>query len=75
MRYPKAPKADLTAPTGKFRVIAVVVEEESADLYTVGDFSSVAAAEEAAKQRAGIGSPVYVYDDKAKLIVRYGSWY
>lgn len=75
MLYPKAPRADLTAPTGKFRVLAIVVEAESADLYTVGDFSSLAAAEQAAKQRAGIGGPVYVYDDKAKLIVRYGSWY
>jgi hypothetical protein len=75
MRYPKAPRTDLTAPTGKFRALAVVVEEESADLYTLGDFASVAAAEQAARQRAGIGSPVFVYDDKAKLIVRYGSWY
>jgi hypothetical protein len=75
MRYPKAPRTELTAPTGKFRVVAVVVEEESADVYTIGDFSSVAPAEKAAIQRAGIGSPVYVYDDKAKLIVRYGSWH
>lgn len=75
MRYPKAPRTDLTAPTGKFRVLAVVVEEESADLYTLGDFGSVAAAEQAAIQRAGIGSPVYVYDDKAELLVRYGSWH
>jgi len=73
MRYPKAPRADLTALTGKFRVLAIVVEAESADLYTLGDFSSVAAAEQAVMQRAGIGSPVCVYDDKAKLIVRYGS--
>jgi len=75
MQYPKAPRADLTAPTGKFRVLAVVVDEGSGDLYTVGDFGSLAAAEEAAVQRAGIGSPVYVYDDNAKLIVRYGSWH
>lgn len=54
MRYPKAPRTDLTAPTGKFRVLAIVVEAESADLYTVGDFSSVAAAEQAlpGKERA-----------------------
>ena len=75
MRYPKATRTALTAPTGKFRVLGVVVEEDSADVYTVGDFSSVATAEQAAMQRAGIGSPVYVYDDKAKLIVRYGSWH
>jgi len=70
MRYPKAPKADLTAPSGKFRVLAVVIGEESADLYTVGDFG-----EQAAMRRAGIGSPVYVYDDKGNLVVWYGSWH
>ena len=75
MRYPKATSTELIAPRGKFRVLAIAVEPESADLYTVGDFSSVAATEQAARQRAGIGSPVYVYDDKAKLLVRYGSWH
>ena len=75
MRYPKATRTDLSAPIGKFRVLAVEVEDESADLYTVGDFGSLAAAEKAAMRRAGIGSPVYVYDDEAKLVVRYGSWH
>jgi hypothetical protein len=75
MRYPTPTRTDLTVPTGKFRVVAVVVDADSADPYFVGDFGSVAAAEEVAIQRAGIGSPVYVYDDKAKLIVRYGSWH
>jgi hypothetical protein len=73
MRYPKATRTDLTAPTGKFRVVAVVVDVDSADPYIVGDFGSVAGAEQAATQGAGIGSPVYVYDDNAKLIVRYGN--
>jgi len=75
MRYPKTSRTDLTAPTGKFPVLAIVVEAVSADLYTVGDFGSLAAAEQAAMKRAGIGSPVYVYDDRAKLIVQYGSWH
>ena len=73
MRYPKATRTDLTAPTNKFRVLAVVVDVDSADPYIVGDFASIAAAEQAATQRASIGSPVYVYDDKARLIIRYGS--
>jgi hypothetical protein len=47
MRYPKATRTDLTAPIGKFRVIAVVVDEGSGDLFTIGDFGSVAAAERA----------------------------
>jgi len=75
MRYPKAPKTDLTAPTGEFRVVAVVVDADSADPYILGDFGSLAAAEQAAMKRAGIGSPVYVYNDRAKLIVQYGSWH
>ena len=39
MRYPKATRTDLTAPTGKLRVLAIAVEAESADLYTVGDLA------------------------------------
>ena len=72
---PEGARRYLTAPTGNFRVLAAVVEADSAYIYIVGDFSSVATAEQAAMQRAGIGSHVYVYDDKAKLIVRYGSWH
>ncbi len=75
MQHPKATRSELTAPTGKFRVVAVVVDTDSADPYILGDFGSLAAAEQAAMQRAGTGSPVYVYDDKAKLIMRYGSWH
>ncbi len=75
MRYPTATRTDLTAPPGKFRVLAVLVEQESADVYNAGDFGSLAAAEEAAMQRAGIGSPVYIYNDKAKLIIKYGAWH
>jgi hypothetical protein len=56
MRYPKAATTDLTAQTGKFRVLAVVVDEDSADIYNLGDFSSVAAAEQAVMQRAGFGA-------------------
>jgi hypothetical protein len=64
MRYPKASRTDLTALTGEFRVVAVVVHADSADPYILGDFGSLAAAEEAAMQRAGTGSPVSVYDHK-----------
>jgi hypothetical protein len=38
MRHPKATRTDLTAPTDKFRVVAVVVDVDSADPYIVGDF-------------------------------------
>jgi hypothetical protein len=57
MRYPKTSRTDLTAPTGKFRVLAIVVEAVSADLYTVGDFGSLAGAEQAAMKRAGHREP------------------
>ena len=75
MRYPKATKADLTAPVAKFRVLGVIVDNDAAEIYMIGDFPSVAAAEDAAVRRASVGSPVYVYNDKAELIVRIGSWH
>ncbi len=73
MRYPKATRADLTAPSCKFRVLAVDVETDPTTIYAIGDFGSFVAAEEAAAENAGIGKPVYIYNDSAEPIVRYGS--
>ena len=75
IRYPKATRADLTAPTSQFRVLGVILERNCAEIYVIGDFPCISAAERAAMQRAGVGSPVYVYNDKADLVVRYGSWH
>ncbi len=75
MRYPKATRADLTAPSCKFRVLAVDVETDPTAIYLIGDFGSFVAADKAATQNAEIGRPVYVYNDKAELMVRYGSWH
>ncbi len=75
MRYPKAARADLTAPSCKFRVLAVDVETDPTAVYVMGDFGSLVAAERAATQSADVGRPVYVYNDKAELIVRFGSWH
>ncbi len=75
MRYPKATKEELTAPTAKFRVLGVDVRAASEAVYVIGDFDSLPAAKEAAKQKAGIGSPAFIYNDQAELIVRYGSWH
>jgi hypothetical protein len=75
MRYPKATKEELTAPTAKFRVLGVDVRADSEAGYLIGDFDSLTRAKEAAKQRAGTGSPIFIYNDQAELIVRYGSWH
>jgi hypothetical protein len=65
----------LTAPTGKFRVLGIDVHVDSEAVYLIGDFDTLAHAKEAANRRAGTGSPVFIYNDQAKLIVRYGSWH
>lgn len=75
MRNPKAKKEQLTAPIAKFRVLGVDVRTDSESAYLIGDFDSLADAKQAAKQRAGTGSPVFIYNDQALLIVRYGSWH
>lgn len=75
MRYPKASKEELTAPTAKFRVLAVDVGAASEAVYVIGDFDSLNAAKETAKQKSGTGAPVFIYNDQAELIVRYGSWH
>ncbi len=71
----KATRADLTANNCKFRVLAVDVETDPTAIYVTGDFVSLIAAEKAATQSADVVRPVYVYNDKAKLIVRFGSWH
>jgi hypothetical protein len=73
--YPKVTNVELTAPTGKFRVLGVDVGAESAAVYVIGDFGAIAAAEQAATQKVGLGGPVFVYNDQSRLIMRYGSWH
>jgi hypothetical protein len=75
MRLPNAPKEQLTAPAAKFRVLSVDVHDPSGAVYLVGDFDSLPQAKETAKQNSGTGRPIFVYDDRAQLIVRYGSWH
>jgi hypothetical protein len=75
MRYPKASIEELQAPRGKFRVIGVDLKTTATANYHVGDFETLSMAEKVAKGKACLGNPVYVYDDKSDLIVRYGSWH
>ena len=75
MRYPKATGEDLTAPAAKYRVLGVVLDNDAPTISIIGDFPSVAAAEEAALRRASVGCPMYVYNDRAELLVRLGSWH
>ena len=75
MRYPTASKEQLTAPKSQFRVVAVDVKDVSGNVYKVGDFETLSAAQAAARERAGVGSPVFVYDDAGEALVRLGSWH
>lgn len=74
MRYPTATKEELRAPQSRFRVIGVAVQDASGT-YQLGDFDTLEAAQLAAAERAGVGNPVYVYNDAGELIVRLGSWH
>jgi hypothetical protein len=75
MRYLQARREELQPPKGKFRVIGVDLKEGPPANFHLGDFESLTAAQKLAKQKAGIGSPIYIYNDKAELVVRYGSWH
>jgi len=61
----------LRAPAGKFRVIGFALRDSQK--YMIGDFDSREAAEECAKKHGMVGNPVHVYNDRADLVVRYGS--
>ena len=61
----------LRAPAGKFRVIGFALRD--GQKYMIGDFESREAAEECAKKHGMVGNPVHVYNDRADLVVRYGS--
>ena len=75
MRYPKATKEELTAPQAQYRVLGVEIHATSESMFSIGDFDSLNAAKEAAKQKAGTGVPIFIYNDHGELIVRYGSWH
>ncbi len=74
MRYPKAGQDDLRAPKSQFRVMAVDLKE-TAGTYLLGDFGTLDAATQAATERAAVGTPVYIYNDRGKVIERLGSWH
>ncbi len=74
MRYPKATSEQVTAPTRQFRVMGVDVRDGLGN-YRIGDFETLAEALEVATKRAGVGNPVYVYDDTGRMLVRVGSWH
>jgi len=58
----------LSAPTGKFRVIGFALRD--GQKYMIGDFDSREAAEESAKQHGMVGNPAHVYNNRAALVVR-----
>ncbi len=66
-----AEELQLRAPTGKFRVIGFALRD--GQKYMIGDFDSGQAAGECAKEHGRLGNPVHVYNDRADLVVRYGS--
>ncbi len=72
MRYPKASREELQAPKEMFRVTGV---EAATGNYHLGDFETLQMAKLVAKQKASTGNPIYIYDDKGELVVRYGSWH
>lgn len=75
MRYPKATPEELQAPKGMFRVIAVDPMAAASPNYHLGDFETFSMAEKIAQEKAGVGSPVFIFDDSCALLVRFGSWH
>ncbi|MGI9103391.1 MAG: hypothetical protein ACR2IF_13215 [Terriglobales bacterium] len=73
MRYPSGSNEELKAPKSQFRVVGIDVEDSQE--FEVGTFETLEAARQAATGKAGIGNPVYVYDDAGELRVRLGSWH
>jgi phosphoribosylpyrophosphate synthetase len=75
MRYPTASKQELMAAAGKFRVIGVDLHNGESGNYLLGEFDTLDAAKDCAKLKAGVASPVFIYNDAGELVVRYGSWH
>jgi hypothetical protein len=73
MRYPNVPKEQLTAPATKFRVFGVETDSSADAVFSIGDFNSLDSAKHAAKQKAGTGTPIFIYNDRGEVVVRYGS--
>ena len=75
MRYPEASAEELQAPKGQYRVIGVDLKVSATANYHLGDFATLSMAEQVAREKGCVGTPVYVFDDKSDLVVRYGSWH
>jgi hypothetical protein len=60
---------------GSRRGTRVARQSLSEHPFRQSDFDSLTGAQQVAKQNAGTGRPVFIYNDQAKLIVRYGSWH
>jgi hypothetical protein len=66
-----AEEPQLRAPAGMFRVIGFALRD--GQKYMIGDFNTKEDAGECAKKHGMVGNPVDVYNDRADLVVRYGS--
>jgi len=65
---------ELKAPIDKYRAIGVDTKEDITADYLLGDFTSLRAAIEAARKRAGHRQPVFIYDHKGSLLAKFGSY-
>jgi hypothetical protein len=65
---------ELKAPPHRYRVIAVEPAEDATADYLLGDFESLRAATDVAKQRGGTMRPAFVYDDAGKMLAKFGSY-
>ncbi len=74
MRYPRASLEERTAPPGKFRLIALDLGDNLSE-HRLGDLDTLDSAKKVAEQKSGVGCPVFVYDDRGELIIRFGSWH
>lgn len=68
------PSNKLKAPKGKFRVIGVDTFEAFDADYLIGDYNTPRGAIRVAKKKGKNMNPVYVYDDKGKLIANFGTF-
>jgi hypothetical protein len=68
-----ANEGKLRAKPGKYRVVGVDTFEAPDADYLIGDVDSLDAAKKLAKKHGGVMNPVYVYDDKGKMLHTTGS--
>ena len=73
LRLVSAPREELKAPPGKYRVMAAGIANGVGGNYLLGDFTSLRAATEIARTHGLQAKPAVIYDEQGAVLAKFAS--